>query len=145
MIDSLRFMSTLSSILVDTLSEGFHNDKCTDCRSYHDYMLIKDDQLIVRCFRCKINYKKDFNKNLIKRFANIYEYYDECDEFYINNFFLLLRKAVYVYEFMDCWKRFDETSLPDKEEFYSSLNMKEITGVDYRHVKRVFKYFNIKI
>ena len=46
---------------------------------------------------------------------------------------------------MDCWKRFDETSLPDKEEFYSSLNMKEITGVDYRHVKRVFKHFNIKI
>ena len=46
---------------------------------------------------------------------------------------------------MDCWKRFDETSLPDKEEFYSSLNMKEITGVDYRQVKRVFKYFNIKI
>ena len=80
MIDSLKFMSTLSSILADNLSEGLHNDKCTDCRSYHDYMLIKDDQLIVRCFRCKINCKKDFNKNLIKRFANIYEFYDEFDE-----------------------------------------------------------------
>ena len=134
MIDSLKFMSTLSSILADNLSEGLHNDKCTDCRSYHDYMLIKDDQLIVRCFRFY----------LIKRFANIYEFYDEFDEIYII-IFLLLRKGVYVYEFMDCWKRFDETSLPDKEEFYSSLNMKEITGVDYRQVKRVFKYFNIKI
>ena len=45
---------------------------------------------------------------------------------------------------MDSWKRFDETSLPDKEAFYSSLNMKDITYVDYRHAKRVFKSLNNK-
>ena len=32
--------------------------------------------------------------------------------------------------------RFDETSLPDKEAFYSNLNMKDITDVDYRHGKK---------
>ena len=45
---------------------------------------------------------------------------------------------------MDSWKRFDETSLPDKEAFYSSLNMKDITYVDYRYAKRVFKSLNNK-
>ena len=45
---------------------------------------------------------------------------------------------------MDSWKCFDETSLPDKEAFYSSLNMEEIIDVDCRHAKRVFKNFNNK-
>ena len=39
---------------------------------------------------------------------------------------------------MDSWERFNETSLPDKESFYSKLNMEDITDVDHRHVKRVF-------
>ena len=42
---------------------------------------------------------------------------------------------------MGSWQRFDETSLPDKENFYSNLNMEDITDVDYRHGKTVFEYF----
>ena len=45
---------------------------------------------------------------------------------------------------MDSWERFDETLLPNKKDFYSSLNMEEITDVDYMHVKREFKIFNNK-
>ena len=45
---------------------------------------------------------------------------------------------------MDSRKRFDETSSPDKEDFYSSLNMEDITDVDHRHAKRVFKNLNNK-
>ena len=41
---------------------------------------------------------------------------------------------------MGSWQRFDETSLPDKEEFYSNLNMDDITDVDYRHGKTIFHY-----
>ena len=51
---------------------------------------------------------------------------------------------VYPYECMDSWERFDETSLPDKEAFYSSLNMEDITDVDHMHAKRVFKNLNNK-
>ena len=47
-------------------------------------------------------------------------------------------------EYMDSWERFDETSLPDKEAFYSSLNMEDITDLDYSHAKRVFKNRNNK-
>ena len=136
-IDSFRFMSSSLLSLVDNLSEGLHSDKCTDCKSCLDYMITQDDQLISRCFECKKNYEKDFNKELIKRFANIYEF---CNED-INRFVLLLRKGV------NTWivgERFDETSMPDKEAFYSSLNMEDITDVDYRHAKTVLKNFNNK-
>ena len=34
--------------------------------------------------------------------------------------------------------------MPDKEAFYSSLNMEDITDVDHRHAKRVFKGLNNK-
>ena len=45
---------------------------------------------------------------------------------------------------MDSWERFDETSLPDKEAFYSSLNMEDIKDADHRQAKRVFKRLNNK-
>ena len=67
-------MSTSLSNLFNNLSEGVHNDKCTDCKSCLNYMTTKDEQLIFRCFRCKKNYEKDFNKELIQRLANIYEF-----------------------------------------------------------------------
>ena len=41
---------------------------------------------------------------------------------------------------MGSWERFDETSLSDKEAFYSNLNMEDITDVDYRHGKKIFEY-----
>ena len=67
-------MSTSLSKLVDNLSEGFHNNRCVDCKSCLDYMKTKYEKLIFRCFSCKKNYEKDFNKELIERFANIYEF-----------------------------------------------------------------------
>ena len=57
---------------------------------------------------------------------------------------LLLRKGVYLCEYMDVWEKFNKTSLPEKEDFYSHLNMEDITDVDYAHVKRVCKDFEIK-
>ena len=131
-------MSSSLSSLVDNLSEGYHSDKCKDCKSYLDYMSTKDDQCIFRCFECKKYYKKDFNKDLIKRFASIHNF---CGE-EINKFILLLRKGVYSYEYIDSWKRFDETLLLDKKEFYSSLNIEDITDVDYRHATGVSENFN---
>ena len=71
-IDSYRFMSTSLSKLVDNFSEGLHNNRSVDCKSCLDYMKTKDEKLIFRCFICKKNYEKDFNKELIERFANIY-------------------------------------------------------------------------
>ena len=57
---------------------------------------------------------------------------------------MLLRKGVYHYEYMDDLEKFNETSLPEKEDFYNYLNMEDITDADYVHAKRVCKDFEIK-
>ena len=103
-------------------------------------MITKDEKLIFRYFTCKKNYEKDFNKELMKRFANTYNF---CDND-LNKFILFLRKGVYPYENMDNWEKFNETSFPDKESFYSSLNMENIDDVDYRHGNNVFNKFKLK-
>ena len=36
---------------------------------------------------------------------------------------------------MGDWETFNETSLPEKEDFYSHFNMEDITSADYAHVK----------
>ena len=135
-------MSSSLSSLVSNFSNGLYSDKCTDCKSCLDYMSVKNDQhsctqLIFKCFKHQKDYNKDFNKDLIKRFENAYEF---CDRD-INKFVLLLRKGVYSHEYMDSWERFNEELLPNKEGFYSSVNMGDITDVYYIHAKRVFKHF----
>ena len=43
---------------------------------------------------------------------------------------------------MDDWGKLNET-LPEKEDFYSHLNMEDVTDADYVHTKRVCKDFEI--
>ena len=77
------------------------------------------------------------NKKLVKKFATIFAtMYESCDRD-INKFFFL-RKGFYLYEYMDSRERFDETSLPDKNEYYSSLNMKNILYV-YEDIEDVYE------
>ena len=38
----------------------------------------------------------------------------------------------------------NETPLPEKEDFYSNLNMEDIADTDNMHAKRVCKCFEIK-
>ena len=133
-------MAMSLSKLIDNLSEGIHNNKCADCKSCLDYIKTKNEKLILRCFNCEQYYKKKINKELIKRFASTYEF---CN-IDLNKFILLLRKSVYPYEYMDNWERFNETSLPNKESFYSNLNMQNIDDIDYRHGNNIFKIFELK-
>ena len=150
-------MSSSLSKLVDNLSEGIHNNKCADCKSNLDYIKTKNEKLILECYNCKQRYKKKFNKELIKRFASTYEFcnndttgstakpssLERSSSERINKSILLLRKGVYPYEYMDNWERFNETSLPSKESFYSNLNMEDIDNIDYRHGNNVFNKFKL--
>ena len=56
----------------------------------------------------------------------------------------MLWRGVYPYEYMDDWQKFSETSLPEKENFDSHLNMEDITAEDYKHEKNAWKDFEIK-
>ena len=89
-IDSYRFMAIPLSKLVDNLSEGIYNNKCSDCGCSLDYIKTKNEKLILECYNCKQRYTKKFNKELIKRFKNTYEF---CNKD-LNKFILLLRKGV---------------------------------------------------
>ena len=57
----------------------------------------------------------------------------------------MLWKGIYPYEYIDDWEKFSETLLPEKEDFYSHLNMEDNTDADYVHAKRVCKDLEIKI
>ena len=70
--------------------------------------------------------------------------YSDFFNHYFSKFILLLRKSVFRYEYMDNWKKFTKTLLPEKEDFYSNFNMENITDADYACRKRVLKYFKIK-
>ena len=91
----------------------------------------------MKCFSCDSYYEKKFNK--FKKFKNTYS---SCNND-LNKFILLLRKGVYPYEYMDSWEKFNETSLPIKEDFYSHLNMEDIEDIDYRHGDNVFNSFKL--
>ena len=138
-IDSFRFKATSLSKLVDNLTKDIHGGECVDCKSDLSYMKVIDEALIFRCFNCKRNYEKEINKELIKRFASTYKF---CNND-LNKFVMLLRKSVYTYDYMDGWDKFNETSIPSKESFYSNLTMENISETDYRHANNVFKTFKL--
>ena len=56
----------------------------------------------------------------------------------------MLRKGIYPYEYIGEWKKFNETALPEKEDFYSDLNMENITDADDIHTKKISNDFEIK-
>ena len=51
----------------------------------------------------------------------------------------------YPYKYTDDWEKINETSLAEKEDFYSHLNIDDITDAGQTLGKRVCKDFKIKI
>ena len=92
-----------------------------------------------KCLSCNKDYSNKIDEELKKRFKNTLKFSNNNN----NKFILLLKKGVYPYEYMHEWEKFNEITLPEKEEFYSNLNM-DITDADYMHGKRVCKDFEIK-
>ena len=58
----------------------------------------------------------------------------------VNRFILLWRKDAYPYECVGGWGNFSET-LPEKEDFCSHVNKKDITNADQTQSKTVRKDF----
>ena len=138
-IDSFRFMATSLSKLVDNLTENVYNDKCDKCKCNLCFVRAMNETLLFKCIDCEKEYEKGFNKELLERFSNTYEF---CGND-LNKFLILLRKGTYPYEYMDGWNKFNEKALPGKESFYSSLTMEDISETNYAHANNVFKKFNL--
>ena len=81
-----------------------------------------------------------FDEKLKKSFLNTYQFSNQDN----NNFIYLLRKSVYCSEQMNDREKFNEASLPEKEDFCNHLDMEDITDADSAHGKRLCKDFEIK-
>ena len=57
---------------------------------------------------------------------------------------MLLRKGICFYERIDRRKKFDKTTLPNKEAFYRELSLEKITDRDYAHAQKMWEVFEIK-
>ena len=110
-------MQSKLSDLADNLSE-INNKDCKrfmerkKIRSKCEFIWLKDNRLKYKCKECNDTFAKSVD-DLIEKFPRTYTF---CNG-NINKFVLLLRKGVYLYEHMDSWERFNETSLPHKNHF----------------------------
>ena len=57
---------------------------------------------------------------------------------------VMSQKGVYPFDYMDSFEKFNQTTFPSKEQFYSQLNNEYISDDDYKHAKRVYKGFGLK-
>ncbi|XP_036150881.1 uncharacterized protein LOC118648637 [Monomorium pharaonis] len=60
------------------------------------------------------------------------------------DFELLTRKGVFPYEYLDSVDRLNDTELPSREAFYSSLTGEEVSEDDHKHAVMVWERFNIR-
>ena len=123
-------MATSLSKLVDNLTDNIHNDKCDKCKSNLCFVNAMNEKLIFKCIDCEKEYEKEFNKELVERFANTYKF---CDN-ELNKFIML---------YMGGWDKFNEKIISGKELFYSNLILENISETDYAHANNVFKKFKI--
>ena len=119
-IDSSRFMVTSLSKLVNNLAEGIHKIKCWGCDCFLEYERANNNLLKYKCLSRNKDHSRKLDEKFKKRFKNSFKLPNND----INKFFLLLRKGIYLCQYMDSWQRFDKKSLPDKKPFYSELYKK---------------------
>ena len=79
-----------------------------------------------KCLSYNKGYSNKLDGKLKKKFKNIFKFSNSD----VNKFILLLRKPFIL---MNIWMigKFNETTLPEKEELCSYLNLEEITDADY--------------
>lgn len=71
-----------------------------------------------------------------KEFHSVRSIFNADDEFE-----LLTRKGVLPYEYIDSWKKLDETALPSKIQFDNKLTNEQCSEVNYKHAKKVWEKF----
>ena len=54
------------------------------------------------------------------------------------------KKGIYPCEYMNSFRKFDETNLPSKDKFFSSLKDESISKEDYERAENVWNIFDIK-
>ena len=90
---------------------------------------VKRELRFVESFRFIASCLDKLSSNLkIDQFVTLKKYFSG------NQLRLLLRKGVYPYDYVDCLKKLNETSLPPKDAIYSKLTGEGITDEDYQRL-----------
>ena len=107
------------------------------CNCFHEYRNFRDDLIEYKCLCCSNkNYQQKIDEKIKKKFVNAWKFSNHDN--------LFLQKGVHPYEYMNDQVKINETSLPEKKDFYSNLTIGDITDADYAHGKRVCKNFEQK-
>ena len=70
--------------------------------------------------------------------------FQEGDGFSNEQITLLKRKGVFLYDYVTSLEKLEETTLPSKNDFFSSLYQTQITEQDYDHAQTVWQIINIR-
>ena len=108
-------------------------------RLNYQFMGFKNGRLNYKCKQWKKSYTKLTNES-IKTFPTLYKF---CNGD-LEKIFLLIRKCIYPYEYIDSRKNLMKIEYHIKKLFYGELNLESISDADYEHVPQVWEAFEIK-
>ena len=113
---------------------GTSGIQCDKCKGNMELINISDDYIeSLGCGKCKTKKTKDLDEAVLKKNFNHSSRSLEDEKFR-----LIIGKGVFPYKYMDGWKKFEDTSSPLKDSFYSRLSIKGISNQDYEHAKQVW-------
>ena len=129
-----NYISFTKEIEVDTFTKDIEVDNKTKTVS------VKRGLRFIDSFKFMATSLDSLANNLPDNmFNNLSYFYEEQAKLK-----LLKRKGVYPYDYMDCFERLSETTLPPIESFYSELNKSGISEDNYTHAQNVWETFEME-
>ena len=89
---------------MQTQEKKFETSGIKYCNCFLECTNFKDDLIEYKCLCCSKNYQQKFYEKLKERVFKTYKFSNPDN----NKFYLLLRKGVYPYKYMDDWEKFNE-------------------------------------
>ena len=131
-LDSFQFNPTSLEKLVEGVIGTTSN--CLKCEKTEEKYIHKEWMLTTKCEKCHTVRRKQLNKSDLLPLTSKY----------MDNSYLFTQKGIYPYEYIDSFEKFNETELPSKDKFYSSLTNKNIKQKEYEYAQKVWKETNCR-
>lgn len=107
--------------------------------SFSKYVSNTFSMRFIDTFRFMASSLSSLSKNLVT--PGLENFRETAKHFVAGDMPLVTRKGVYPYEYTDSWSRLEETRLPRKRDFYSTLTETDIKEEDFEHAKLVWDHF----